>query len=157
MRVVIDANVFVSAAIQRGASHRIIESWLAGTADLEVVMCSQLLGEVRDVLTTRPRLRKLISLETSVLVVDTIEALVDLDHDPAEVHTETMHGGWTLSVRLEWYTRERWSTAAPPRCAVGHRSRTRLGMRRVARNATRKVLAAACRRLGEGCQPEPTA
>lgn len=89
MRVVIDLNVFVSAAIQRGASHRIIESWLAGTADFEVVMCSQLLGEVRDVLTTRPRLRKWISLETAVLFVDTIEALVDLVDDPAEVQTET--------------------------------------------------------------------
>lgn len=56
MRVIIDANVFVSAAIQRGASHRIVASWLAGTADFEVVMCPELLGEVREVLTTASRL-----------------------------------------------------------------------------------------------------
>lgn len=89
MLVVIDANVFVSAAIQRGASHRIIESWLSGTAVFEVVMCPELLGEVREVLTTRPRLRKWISLETATLFVDTIESLVDLVDDPDEVQTET--------------------------------------------------------------------
>ena len=82
MLVVIDANVFVSAAIQRGAPHRIIESWLSGTADFEVLMCPELLGEVREVLTTRPRLRKWVSLETATLFVDTIEALVDLVRRP---------------------------------------------------------------------------
>jgi putative PIN family toxin of toxin-antitoxin system len=87
--VVIDANVFVSAAIQRGASHRIIESWLNGTADFEVVMCPQLLGEIREVLTTRPRLRKWISLQTATLFVDTIETLVDLVDDPNDIQAET--------------------------------------------------------------------
>lgn len=87
--VVIDANVFVSAAIQRGASHRIIEVWLSGTAHFEVVMCPQLLGEVREVLTARPRLRKWISLETATLFVDTIETLVDLVDDPTEIQAET--------------------------------------------------------------------
>lgn len=89
VQVVIDANVFVSAAIQRGPSHRIIESWLAGTADFEIVMCPALLSEIREVLTTRPRLRKWISLETATLFVDTIAALVDLVDDPTEVATAT--------------------------------------------------------------------
>ena len=66
MLVVIDANVFVSAAIQGGASYRVVESWLTSTADFEVVMCPALLDEFREVLTTRPRLRKWISLETAV-------------------------------------------------------------------------------------------
>ena len=78
MLVVLDANVFVSAAIQRGASHRIVQSWLTGTASFELVMCPALLAEIRDVLTTRPRLRKWISLETATLFVDTIATLVDL-------------------------------------------------------------------------------
>jgi|GEM_PF-3152274 len=43
MLVVLDANVFVSAAIQRGASYRIVQSWLAGGASFEVVMCPALL------------------------------------------------------------------------------------------------------------------
>lgn len=89
MLVVIDANGFVSAAIQRGASHRIIESWLGGGAEFEVVMCPELLGEIREVLTTRPRLRKWIGLENETLFVDTIEAVVDLVDDPADVQTET--------------------------------------------------------------------
>lgn len=89
MLVVIDANVFVSAAIQRGASHHIIESWLSGRANFEVVMCPRLLGEIREVLTTRPRLRKWISVEDATLFVDTIEAIVDLVDDPDAVGTET--------------------------------------------------------------------
>jgi uncharacterized protein len=87
--VVIDANVFISAAIQRGASHRIVESWLSGTAEFEVVMCPALLGEIREVLTVRPRIRRWISIETATLFVDTIEALVDLVDDPDAVATET--------------------------------------------------------------------
>jgi putative PIN family toxin of toxin-antitoxin system len=87
--VVIDANVFVSAAIQRGASHRIMQSWLGGRAEFEVVMCPELLGEIREVLTTRPRLRKWISLENATLFVDTIEAVVNLVNDPDEIQTET--------------------------------------------------------------------
>lgn len=89
MLVVIDANVFVSAAIQRGASHRIIESWLSGSADFEDVMCPRLLGEIREVLTTRPRLRNWISLENATLFVDTVETIVDLVDDPDTVETET--------------------------------------------------------------------
>jgi predicted nucleic acid-binding protein len=54
---VFDANVFVSAAIQRGASHRIVMSWLAGAAEFQLVMCPTLLAEVREVLIARPRLR----------------------------------------------------------------------------------------------------
>ena len=87
--VVLDANAFVSATIQRGASYRIVESWLTGAADFKVVMCPTLLDEIRDVLTTRPRLRKWISLETATLFVDTIGTLVDLVEDPTEIHTET--------------------------------------------------------------------
>ena len=52
-------------------------------------MCPQLLGEIREVLTTRPRLRKWISLETATLFVDTIETLVDLVDDPTEIQAET--------------------------------------------------------------------
>ena len=52
-------------------------------------MCPALLSEIREVLTTRPRLRKWISLETATLFVDTIAALVDLVDDPTEVQTAT--------------------------------------------------------------------
>lgn len=89
MRVVIDANVFVSAAIQRGASHRIVTSWLAGTAEFQLVMCPELLAEVREVLTARPRLRKWITLEDATRFVDAIATLVDLVDDPVQIRAET--------------------------------------------------------------------
>ncbi len=57
-------------------------SWLNGESDLDLVMCPELIGEVRDVLTTRPRLRKWISLEDATIFVDTIEFAVDLVDDP---------------------------------------------------------------------------
>lgn len=64
MRVVLDANVFVSGAIQKGSSFRIVQRWLVG-GDFEVILCLGLLAEVADVLTERPRLRKWIDLATA--------------------------------------------------------------------------------------------
>jgi hypothetical protein len=111
--VVLDANVFVSAAIQRGASYRIVQVWLTGTASFEVVMCPALLAEIRDVLTTRPRLRKWISLETASLFVGTIGTLVDLVDDPAQIDTATRDSdddycGWS-SHRIPHRTPHRMS------------------------------------------------
>ena len=51
MKVVIDANVWISAAIRKGPSHVVVERWLAG-GDIEVVMCPELLDEISEVLTT---------------------------------------------------------------------------------------------------------
>lgn len=56
MRVVLDANVLVSAAISEGPSHRIVQGCLRDQT-FEVVICVRLLGEVRSVLAERPRLR----------------------------------------------------------------------------------------------------
>ncbi len=57
-------------------------AWLDGTSDLGLVMCPELIGEVRDVLTTRQRLRKWISLDDAETYVDTIERAADLVDDP---------------------------------------------------------------------------
>jgi predicted nucleic acid-binding protein len=118
--VVIDANVFVSAAIQRGASHRIIEVWLSGRAHFEVVMCPQLLGEIREVLTNRPRLRKWISLETATLFVDTIESLVDLVDDPTEIQAETRDPMTTTSLRWRERTTSSSSSRVTMTCWTGN-------------------------------------
>ncbi len=66
MRVMLDANVLISSAISRGPSHRILQGWLRDQT-FELVICDRLLGEVRSVLTERPRLRKWISLEAAEL------------------------------------------------------------------------------------------
>ncbi len=52
MRVVLDANVLVSAAISDGPSHRIVQGWHRDET-FELVVCDRLLGEVRSVLTER--------------------------------------------------------------------------------------------------------
>ena len=55
MKIVIDANVWISAAIQRGPSYVIVDRWLGG-AEIDVVMYPELLHEVSEVLTSRERL-----------------------------------------------------------------------------------------------------
>lgn len=75
--------MFVSAAIQSGASHRIVQAWLAGEARFDVVMCPELLAEIPEALTTRSRLRRWVDLKEAVAYVDTVEALVDLVEAPA--------------------------------------------------------------------------
>ena len=50
VRVVIDANVFVSAAIGRGSSTRLIDQWMSGQASFELIVCPRLIGEISDVL-----------------------------------------------------------------------------------------------------------
>ena len=82
MRVVLDANVLVSAAISRGPSHRIVQDWLRHEP-FELVICGRLLGEVRSVLIERPRLRKWISLEAAERYIGTLTAAADVVPDPA--------------------------------------------------------------------------
>ena len=69
MKVVIDANVWISAAIRKGPSHLLVEQWMAG-ADFEIVMCPELLAEIAEVLTTRERLRRWISLEDAEAYIE---------------------------------------------------------------------------------------
>ena len=88
VKVVIDANVFVSAAIQRGPSRRIVDAWLEGDA-FEVVACPRLLTEVREVLTERPRLRRWIELPVAELFVDRLAATLELVPDPGDVSGHT--------------------------------------------------------------------
>lgn len=88
MRVVLDANVFVSGAIQQGASFRIVQRWLGG-GDFGVIMCPELLAEITDVLTERPRLRKWIDLAVAKDYINTISTLVDLVDDPAPIDPVT--------------------------------------------------------------------
>ncbi len=53
-------------------------------ADIEVVMCPELLAEIAEVLTMRERLRRWISLENAEAYVEMIATLVDLVPDPPD-------------------------------------------------------------------------
>lgn len=57
VRLVIERNAFVSAAIGRGPSTRLIDQWMSGRASFELIVCPRLIGDISDVL-DRPRLRR---------------------------------------------------------------------------------------------------
>lgn len=59
MKIVVDANVFVSAAIAKGAPHDLVMRWLRG-ADFEIVLCPMLIDDIETVLVTRESLRRYI-------------------------------------------------------------------------------------------------
>lgn len=88
MRVVIDTNVFVSAAIRAGPSHRVVQAWLQRNA-FEVVVSHTLMAELREVLTTRPRLRRWIDLAIAFDYLTTIETLAGIVADPAAIPATT--------------------------------------------------------------------
>ena len=59
MRIVFDANVFVSAVIAPGPSHRVVQA-VTLSQHHDAIVCPALLEEVEDVL-GRPRLLKRVS------------------------------------------------------------------------------------------------
>lgn len=87
MKVVLDANVLVSAVIARGAPYRIVALWLE-RGGLEVVVCPALLAEVEDVL-GRPRIQKRIEPATAQLYLATLRRIADVVPDPAEAEATT--------------------------------------------------------------------
>lgn len=81
MRVVLDANVLVSAAISQSSSHRIVQAWLAAQP-FELVVCRRLLDEVDHVLTKRPRLRRWITVPAAQLYLARLATAADIRPDP---------------------------------------------------------------------------
>lgn len=82
LRVVLDANVLVSAAIQRGPSHRIVGAWNE-RREFDLVICPTLIGEVEDVLTMRPRLRRWIDIDLAREYVDVLRTFDGVVDDPS--------------------------------------------------------------------------
>lgn len=87
MRVILDANVLVSAVIQAGSSFRIVSSWLDDES-LDVVICPTLLGEVEDVLNRR-RLRKWVAPGVADLFMATIRRTGHVVPNPVDIEAET--------------------------------------------------------------------
>lgn len=87
MRVVLDANVLISAVIQAGSSYRIASRWL-DDASLDVVICPAVLAEVEEVL-RRPRLQKRIEPELADLYLATVRRIAHLVDDPVPIATAT--------------------------------------------------------------------
>lgn len=83
IRVVIDANVFVSALVGAGPSSRIVAA-VFNSEQLDAVVCPLLVAEVADVL-ARPRIRKRVPAERAEEFLDNVAILFDLVDDPAEI------------------------------------------------------------------------
>ena len=81
MLVVLDANVFVSAAISQGPSHRIVQAWLTAQP-FELVVCQRLLDEVDHVLTKRPRFRRWITVPAAHLYLARLATAAEIKPDP---------------------------------------------------------------------------
>lgn len=80
MRVVLDANVLVSAVIATsGPPREIVNAWVDGR--FELIASPQLLGEVRDVL-DRPRFRRWVSVATATEFIDGLTEDAEVVDDP---------------------------------------------------------------------------
>ena len=79
-RVVLDANVYVSAAISRGPSHRIVNAWLESQR-FELIVCPAILAEVTDVL-GRPRIAARLAPGIAAAFVRSIAVGADVVPDP---------------------------------------------------------------------------
>ncbi len=88
MQVVLDANVFVSAVITDGSPHRILQRWLR-LSDFEIIACQQLLSEVQEVLTTRPRVSRRVDQKLANRLISHLTTGIGLMPDPADVQRWT--------------------------------------------------------------------
>ena len=91
MRVVVDANVFVSAVITKGSPHRIFQRWLGGSI-FEIIACQQLLDEVHEVLTTRPRVSRRVDQQLAYRLISHLVTGIGLVPDPTDVQQWTRDG-----------------------------------------------------------------
>ena len=87
LRVVIDANVFVSAAIAFGPSHRVVRAVLLSER-LDAIVCPGLIDEIEDVL-NRPRLTKRIGADQASAFLEDIRILAIRVSNPAVVEART--------------------------------------------------------------------
>ncbi len=88
MRVVVDANVFVSAVITKGSPHRILQRWL-GHADFEIIACQQLLDEVHEVLTARPRVSQRVDQQLANRLISHLVTGIGLVPNPEDAQRWT--------------------------------------------------------------------
>jgi putative PIN family toxin of toxin-antitoxin system len=80
VRVVLDANVLISALLSRtGAPVRLLELWLDGA--FELVICDALLDEVERTL-ARPKLRERIEPEDAVRFIEILQQFAEAVEDP---------------------------------------------------------------------------
>lgn len=83
MKVVLDPNVLVSAAVAAGVSAELLDRWFVDRP-FEMVVCPALLEELREVL-GRPKFRRWITAAQTATFIDRFEAEAQPWPDPTEV------------------------------------------------------------------------
>ena len=84
LRVVVDPNVVVSAAISPGGvTGRLVRLGLAG--QFRMVVCPMLLEEASDAL-SRPKLQRFVSNDAALELLADIEGAAETHPDPAVIH-----------------------------------------------------------------------
>jgi putative PIN family toxin of toxin-antitoxin system len=84
VKVVLDTNVFVSAAIQNGASHQIVQKLFLGLS-VELIICDAILDELQEVLIGRPRLRKWIAVNDAENYLEMLQMRFDFVQNPHHI------------------------------------------------------------------------
>ncbi len=87
MRIVFDANVFVSAAIAQGPSHRAVQA-VTLSEHHDAIVCPTLLEEVEDVL-SRPRLLKRVGRDHARRYLNDLRIMTTRVPDPIDIGTHT--------------------------------------------------------------------
>lgn len=82
MRVVIDPNVLISAAVASGVRAQLLDRWLTNRP-FELVVSPALIGELRHVL-ARDRLRRWIDAQEAARFVARLEDEAEAWDDPTE-------------------------------------------------------------------------
>lgn len=100
MRVIFDTNVFVSAAIAKGAPHRVVEMWFE-RRPFELVVCPELLAELAEVL-ERPKLRKWINQDDALALVSRLSSEAEMVDDPAQVLGTTRDPDDDYLIAVAW-------------------------------------------------------
>ena len=80
----LDTNVFVSAAIQNGASHQIVQKLFLGLS-VELIICDAILDELQEVLIGRPRLRKWIAVNDAENYLEMLQMRFDFVQNPHHI------------------------------------------------------------------------
>ena len=83
MRVVIDPNVLVAAAITNGVSAQLLDHWLT-VRPFEIIVCPMLIAELRDVL-GRDKFRRWITQAEATLLLERLEQEAESCGDPVDI------------------------------------------------------------------------
>ena len=87
MRVVVDPNVLVAAAITNGVSAQLLDHWLTARS-FEIIVCPMLIAKLRDVL-GRDKFRRWITQAEATLLLDRLEQEAESRRDPVNIPQST--------------------------------------------------------------------